>query len=119
MTEELFPSEKIEKKAKTSKIQVKVIKIIDEENGFKITVDSKADLHISQTLPTSVKGTLIIDDIHIPIIDFQAKNGHLPQEITDKSCVLIKQSEIENHTITRGAFHQDISSVLDIIKEKF
>lgn len=119
MTDELTPSENIDETSYgTRKEYIKVFTIVDEKNGFKITMSSRAELHISDDLPISVKGTLIIDDLHVPIIDFQAKNGYPPQQITRDSCIVITQNKDAIHNITRGAFHEDITTVLEIIKDK-
>ncbi|MBW8017511.1 MAG: hypothetical protein FVQ82_15130 [Planctomycetes bacterium] len=119
MTDETtLPENTLENTNNRQIIHVSTFLIIDKEDGIRIKISNRTELHLSDRLPNYIVGTVKIDDQIVPVIDLDAKKGSTPQKVGDNSCIILQQHTDGKHTITTGALYEDISAVLEIISRK-
>lgn len=100
------------------KVIVTSFLIIDNDEGFQIKMSNNTEMHVSETLPNSVSGIIRIDNQTVPIIDPGAKKGGKQQEVTSDSCVILQQHQDGKHSVITGSIYDDVSAVLEIIKQR-
>src|SRR6056297_2568242 len=58
--------------------------------------------------PDYVRGVLNLRGRVIPVIDLRIKFGMDSQEDTDKTCIIVVQIEMDNHSITMGTIIDEV-----------
>ena len=85
------------------------------DNELHIKMLGKKRLSITADLPDHVTGTIKIDNMHIPVVDPNARRGLKPQKITDSSCVVLTAQHAGIHSVTTAAIYPDLPRVLEFI----
>lgn len=88
-----------------------------KEYGLQIRVAGCVKLMPSVNMPEYVVGTIELSDQLVPVIDFKAKTGREPSELTAQSCIVLFEHHIGNTTIVTGRLFDSACEVFDLIAD--
>lgn len=87
-----------------------VSKVLNILEMTKITKVPKAPAHMKGVI--NLRGTVL------PVIDTRVKLGLSPTDVTDNTCILVLEVDVEGETLQVGALVDGVSEVLEIKSEE-